>query len=55
MEGDIVQKFIFEFDADGNIGTYQGGCGISVDASCKAATDDYWYQSADCKHKLQYF
>lgn len=47
MEGDIVQKFIFEFDADGNIGTYQGGCGISVDASCKAATDDYWYQSAD--------
>ena len=44
-EGDTVQKFVFEFEADGNIGTYQGGCGISVDASCKAATDDYWYQS----------
>jgi len=43
--GDTVQKFVFEFDADGDIGTYQGGCGISVDASCKAATDDYWYQS----------
>ncbi len=47
LEGDTVQKFIFEFDADGNIGTYQGGCGISVDASCKAATDEYWYQSQD--------
>ena len=45
--GDSVQKFVFEFEADGNIGSYQGGCGISVDASCKAATDDYWYQSQD--------
>ena len=45
--GDSVQKFVFEFEADGNIGTYQGGCGISVDASCQAATDDYWYQSQD--------
>ncbi|MBR1556022.1 MAG: DUF5620 domain-containing protein, partial [Oscillospiraceae bacterium] len=45
--GDTIQKFIFEFEADGNIGSYQGGCGISVNEKCKAATDDYWYQSQD--------
>ncbi|MBR0483329.1 MAG: cellulase family glycosylhydrolase [Oscillospiraceae bacterium] len=45
--GDIIQKFIFEFEADSNIGSYQGGCGISVNEKCKAATDDYWYQSQD--------
>lgn len=47
ISGDSVQKFIFEFEADSNIGSYQGGCGISVDASCQAATDEYWYQSQD--------
>ncbi len=46
-DGDTVQKFIFEFEADENIGTFQGGCGISVTENCKAATDDYWYQSQD--------
>lgn len=47
ISGDSVQKFIFEFESSSAIGSYQGGCGISVDASCKAATDDYWYQSQD--------
>ncbi|MDE6087166.1 MAG: cellulase family glycosylhydrolase, partial [Oscillospiraceae bacterium] len=45
--GDSVQSFIFEFEANGNIGTYQGGCGISVNDDCAAATNDHWYQSAD--------
>ncbi|MDE6707029.1 MAG: cellulase family glycosylhydrolase, partial [Oscillospiraceae bacterium] len=47
QQGDSVQSFIFEFEADANIGTYQGGCGISVNEDCEAATNDHWYQSAD--------
>lgn len=47
ISGDVVQKFIFEFEADGDIGSYQGGCGISVSPACKAATDPSWYQSED--------
>ncbi|MBQ8928178.1 MAG: cellulase family glycosylhydrolase [Oscillospiraceae bacterium] len=49
-EGDIVHSFVFVFYAEdgvSNIGTYKGGCGISVTADCPAATDDGWYQSED--------
>lgn len=49
-EGDIVDSFTFVFyaaDGTSNIGTYKGGCGISVTEDCTAATDDGWYQSED--------
>ena len=49
-EGDIVHSFTFVFYAEdgvSNIGTYKGGCGISVTPDCTAATDDGWYQSDD--------
>ncbi len=46
-DGDSIQSFVFEFEASANIGTYQGGCGISVTEDCAAATNEYWYQSAD--------
>lgn len=49
-EGDVVDSFTFVFyAADGvsNIGTYKGGCGISVTEDCTAATDTGWYQSDD--------
>lgn len=48
--GDIIQSFTFVFyagDGSSDIGTFQGGCGISVSKDCPAATDDYWYQSDD--------
>lgn len=47
QQGDSVQSFVFEFEANGNIGTYQGGCGISVNDDCPSATNDHWYQSPD--------
>ncbi len=46
--GDVVSSFTFVFyagDGVSNIGTYEGGCGISVTADCTAATDEGWYQS----------
>lgn len=49
-EGDVVSSFTFVFyAADGvtDIGTYKGGCGISVTEDCAAATDAGWYQSDD--------
>ncbi|MBR1459395.1 MAG: DUF5620 domain-containing protein, partial [Oscillospiraceae bacterium] len=49
-EGDTVNSFTFVFySADGtsNIGTFKGGCGISVNSDCAAATDEGWYQSDD--------
>lgn len=49
-EGDKIDSFIFVFyaeDGSSNISSYKGACGISVDNSCPAATDDGWYQSAD--------
>ncbi len=48
--GDTIQSFTFVFyagDGVSNIGTYKGGCGISVAADCAAATDEGWYQSED--------
>jgi len=47
LPGDSVQSIIFEFEASGDIGSYQGGCGISVTEDCKAANNPYWYQSPD--------
>lgn len=48
-EGDKVSSFTFViYSGDGsNIGEYKGGCGISVNADCAAATDEGWYQSDD--------
>lgn len=48
--GDKIDSFVFVFyaeDGSSNISSYKGACGISVDNSCKAATDDGWYQSDD--------
>ena len=49
-EGDTVSSFTFVFYAEdgvSNIGTYKGGCGISVTDACAAATDTGWFQSDD--------
>lgn len=49
-EGDTVNSFTFVFyaaDGTSNIGTFKGGCGISVNSDCAAATDEGWYQSDD--------
>ncbi len=49
-EGDKVDSFVFVFyaeDGSSDISSYKGGCGISVDDSCPAATDKGWYQSDD--------
>lgn len=48
--GDIPSSFTFVFyasDGSSDIGTYKGGCGISVTDDCAAATDPGWYQSDD--------
>ena len=47
-EGDVVSSFTFVIYSDGaDIGQFKGGCGISVDSECSAATDEGWYQSDD--------
>ena len=49
-DGDLVTSFTFIFySADGksSIGTYKGGCGISVTQDCPSATNKGWYQSDD--------
>lgn len=48
-EGDIISSFTFIiYSGDGSdIGTFKGGCGISVTSDCTAATDEGWYQAAD--------
>ncbi len=47
-EGDVVSSFTFVIYSDGgDIGQFKGGCGISVDGECAAATDEGWYQSED--------
>ncbi|MBP5379611.1 MAG: cellulase family glycosylhydrolase [Ruminococcus sp.] len=48
-EGDRVTSFTFTvYSGDGgNIGEFKGGCGISVDDKCPAATNKGWYQSGD--------
>ncbi|MBQ9956885.1 MAG: cellulase family glycosylhydrolase [Ruminococcus sp.] len=46
QDGDKIESFTFVVYSDGgNIGTYQGGCGISVFSECPSATDTGWYQS----------
>lgn len=50
QDGDTVQSFTFIFyapDGVSDMGTYKGGCGISVSEDCAAATDENWYQSDD--------
>lgn len=48
QDGDSISSFTFVIYSDGgNIGTFKGGCGISVTDGCSAATDEGWYQSAD--------
>ncbi len=48
-EGDKISSFTFTIysASDANIGEFKGGCGISVDAECDAATDEGWYQAED--------
>lgn len=54
QDGDVVESFTFIIYSDGgNIGTFKGGCGISVKDGCAAATDDGWYQSADFSASTQ--
>ena len=55
-EGDIINSFTFVFyagDGSSNIGTYKGGCGISVTQDCAAATSTGWYQSPDFSVQAQ--
>ncbi len=50
QEGDKIDSFIFVFyseDGKSDMGTYTGGCGISVAGDCPSATDEGWYQSDD--------
>ena len=54
-EGDSVHSFTFIFySADGvsDMGTYKGGCGISVTDECSSATDEGWYQSDDFEYSV---
>lgn len=47
-EGDRVISFtfvVYSGDGTGNIGEFKGGCGISVDEGCAAATHKGWFQS----------
>ncbi len=55
-DGDTVTSFTFVFysaDGSSSIGTYKGGCGISVTADCTAATNKGWYQSDDFSVEAQ--
>lgn len=54
-DGDIISSFTFVvYSEDGlDIGTFKGGCGISVTDSCSAATDEGWYQSDDFSASTQ--
>lgn len=54
-EGDKIDSFTFIiYSGDGsNIGTFKGGCGISVTSDCTSATDEGWYQSADFSASTQ--
>jgi aryl-phospho-beta-D-glucosidase BglC (GH1 family) len=48
QQGDSVSSFTFVIYSDGgDIGTFKGGCGISVSDDCPSATDEGWYQSDD--------
>ncbi|MDO5558202.1 MAG: cellulase family glycosylhydrolase [Oscillospiraceae bacterium] len=49
-QGDEAESFVFiVYSEDGvsDMGELKGGFGISVNADCKAATSDNWYQSED--------
>ena len=48
-DGDVITSFTFTiYSGDGaNIGTFKGGCGLSVSSECSSATDEGWYQSED--------
>ncbi|MCR4646132.1 MAG: cellulase family glycosylhydrolase [Oscillospiraceae bacterium] len=50
--GDKIDSFVFVFYADGNIGTYQGGCGISVTDGCPSSSDG-WYESPNFEASTQ--
>ena len=55
-EGDQVSSFTFVFyaaDGTSDIGTFKGGCGISVSEDCTAATDAGWFQSDDFEAQAQ--
>ncbi len=55
-EGDMIHSFTFVFyaaDGKSDIGTFKGGCGISVNADCAAATDAGWFQSEDFEAQSQ--
>ena len=55
-EGDQVSSFTFVFYAEdgvSDIGTFKGGCGISVNDDCTAATDPGWFQSDDFEAQAQ--
>lgn len=54
-EGDSVHSFTFIFystDGVSDMGTYKGGCGISVTSECASATDEGWYQSDDFEYSV---
>lgn len=49
-ENNKIDSFVFVFyaeDGSSNIRSFKGACGISVDDSCDAATDEGWYRSED--------
>ena len=48
-DGDVITSFTFTIYSDdgANIGTFKGGCGLSVSSECSSATDEGWYQSED--------
>lgn len=54
-DGDIISSITFTiYSADGaDIGTFKGGCGISVTSDCPTATDEGWYQSEDFSAETQ--
>lgn len=55
QDGDVIQSFTFIFyapDGVSNMGTYKGGCGISVKADSATATDKNWYQSDDFEQSV---
>lgn len=55
QDGDVIQSFTFIFyapDGVSNMGTYKGGCGISVKADSATATDKNWYQSDDFEQNV---
>ena len=55
-DGDTGSRFTFIFyaaDGASDIGTFKGGCGISVSEDCPAATDEGWYQSNDFEVRAQ--